>query len=328
MEADARYALVGAGALLLVTGLLAAVLWMQNFAQRDDFTLYTIYFQNQRIDGLQRDGDVDMRGVDVGRVVDFELADYQIGALLINRVRVVISVEKRAPIFNTTVAVITRNLVTGIAQVSLVTPNTEGAELLGMVADEPYPVIAEGRSDLDEIAGMVERLGDMAGEIMSNLNRLLSEENRDSFTSLINNLSALTENFNQRMDSLDTVLEGVNNATDSIGRAGDEFSGLARDVGGQVELLVGDVRLTITQAEQAMQNVTQAMQALEQQGATLTTQLDRTGAVLSDQTAVAVAELRRSLESAELTLQRLQDPRAAILGVSPARLGPGERASQ
>lgn len=328
MEADARYALVGAGALLLVASLLAVVLWMQNFAQRDDFTLYTIYFQNQRIDGLQRDSGVNMRGVDVGRVVDFELADYQIGTLLINRVRVVISVDKRAPIFNTTVAVITRNLVTGIAQVSLVTPNTEGTELLGMVADEPYPVIAEGRSDLDEIAGMVERLGDMAGEIMSNLNRLLSEENRDSFTALINNLSALTENFNQRMDSLDGVLAGVNAATDSIGRAGDEFSGLARDVGGQVELLVGDVRVTITQAEQAMQNVSQAMQALEQQGATLTAQLDRTGGVLSDQTAAAVTELRRSLESAELTLQRLQDPRAAILGVSPTRLGPGERASQ
>lgn len=66
------------------------------------------------------------------------------------------------------------------------------------------------------------------------------------------------------------------------------------------------------------------MAALEQQGETLTTQLDRTGAVLSDQTTAAVTELRRSLEAAESTLQRLQDPRSAILGVSPARLGPGE----
>jgi phospholipid/cholesterol/gamma-HCH transport system substrate-binding protein len=324
MEAEARYTLVGAGAVLLVAILVATVLWLNKFAAQDAFTDYTIYFENQRIDGLQIDSDVDMRGVSVGRVVSFALADYQAGNMLINRVRVVISLDSSIPVFTNTVAVITRNLVTGIAQVSLVTPNTEGAQMLTAMPGEPYSVIAEGRSDLEEIAGKVERLGDMAGEIMGNLNRLLSLENREAFTSLIVNLSELTGNLNQRMTRLDEVLGGIDEATGSINRAGQDISGLAGNISGQVELLVGDVRNTISEAEAAMRSVSTAMLALQTQGETLTTQLDRTGAVLSDQMAAAVTELRRSLESAELTLQRLQDPRSAVLGVSPSRLGPGE----
>lgn len=325
MEAEARYTLVGAGTLLLVTAVVITVMWMQNFSQRDEFTFYTIYFQNQRIDGLQIDSSVDMRGVDVGRVVSFELADFRENEALVNRVRVVISLNNRVPVYSSTAAVITRNLVTGIAQISLVTPNSEDTRPLQMLANEPYLVIAEGRSDLDEIAGKVERLGDMASEIMVNLNRLLSDENRDNFTALISNLSTLTESINERMTKLDEVLDGFDAATGSISQAGDEFSGLAKDVGDQVELLVEDVRTTVMQGDQTMQNVSEAMQSLKQQGATISAQLDRTGAVLSDQVAAAVAELKLTLESAEVTLQRLQDPRSAVLGVSPARLGPGER---
>lgn len=325
MEADARYTLVGAGAVLLVAALVAVVLWLENFTQRDTFDLYTIYFENQRIDGLQIDSNVDMRGVDVGRVVGFELADYRDAGTLINRVRVIIRLDNRVPVFASTVAVITRNFVTGIAQISLVTPNSEDVQLLGSMAGEPYPVIAEGRSDLDEIAGMVERLGDMAGEIMGNLNRMLSAENREVFITLVENLVTLTDSLNQRMDKLDEVLDGVDVATGSIAEAGAEFATLAQDVNGQMELLVTDVRRTIGQGEQAMASISAAMAALERQGATLATQLDRTGAVLSDQAAAAVSELRLSLESMEITLERLQDPRSAVLGVNPARLGPGEQ---
>jgi len=324
MEAEARYTIVGAGAVILVSALVATLLWFNNFASRDAFTPYTVYFENQRIDGLQIDSEVDMRGVSVGRVVSFALADYQAGNMLINRVMVEISLDSSIPVFTNTVAIITRNLVTGIAQISLVTPNTEGAQVLASTPGEPNPVIAEGRSDLDEIAGKVERLGDMAGEIMGNLSRLLSADNREALTTLIRNLGELTGNLNQRMTRLDNVLVSIEAATGSINRAGTDVSTLAEDVGGQVEFLVGDVRDTISEAEQAMRSISTAMLSLQTQGETLTTQLDRTGAVLSDQMAAAVTELRRSLESAELTLQRLQDPRSAVLGVSPARLGPGE----
>lgn len=325
MEAEARYTLVGAAALLLVAALVAAVLWLGNYGQLNDFMPYTIYFQNQRIDGLQVDSRVDMRGVAVGRVVSYELADYRTGNVPINRVRVVISVERRAPVFASTVAVITRNLVTGIAQISLVTPDENTTSLPETPAGEPYPLIAEGRSDLDEIAGKVERLGEMAGEIMGNLNRLLSPENRDAFTALLVNVSELSARLNARMDRLDEVLSGIELAATSIDNTGERVSTVAEDMGHNVDLLVADTRLMIERAGEAMGNVSHAMASLEEQGRTLTAQVDRTGAVLSDQLAAAVIDLRLSLQAAELTLERLQDPRSAVLGVNPSRLGPGEQ---
>ncbi|MCP5178650.1 MAG: MCE family protein [Pseudomonadales bacterium] len=324
MEAEARYTYVGAAILLLVLALVAAVIWLRNAGQQENYDRYTIYFEKQRIDGLQIDGDVDMRGVKVGRVVSFELADYQQQDVLINRVRVVVSISKRAPVRTNTVAIITRNFVTGIAQVSLVTPDTEGSPLTVIADNEQYPVIAEGRSDLDEIAGKVGRLGDMAGEIMGNLNRMLSDDNREAFALTMKNLATMTEQINQRMDSLERTLNSVSDAADSVDRAGDRVTAFADDAGGEIRSLVTTTRDTIARAEQAMQDVSRAVATLEKQGQTLTARVDRTGAELTDQVSAAVAELRLSLESAAVTLDRLQDPRAAILGAGPAQLGPGE----
>lgn len=324
MEAEARYTVVGAAVILLVSSLVMVVLWMKNFSQQDDFAFYTINFENQRIDGLQVDGDVDIRGVRVGRVVSFELADYMDNGAVVNRVSVVVSIEKTAPIFTSTVAVITRNLVTGIAQISLVTPNSAGAMPLEVSGDGTYPIIAEGRSDLDEIAGKVELLSEMAGEVMANVNRVLSAENREAFSLLMNNLNTLTGNLNQRMEELDEVLAGLSQASASVDDAGTRVSSLAANAESEFGTLVEDARFTLEEARLAMENVSGTMLALEAQGATLTSQVDRTGAVLSDQVAAAVSELRLTLESAEVTLQRLQDPRGAVLGVTPSQLGPGE----
>ena len=73
-----------------------------------------------------------------------------------NRVRVVVRVDGRAPIRVNTVAVVTRNFVTGIAAITLVTPEPAGEVLAAVPEGERYPVIGEGRSDLDEIAALLE----------------------------------------------------------------------------------------------------------------------------------------------------------------------------
>ena len=328
MEAEARYTIVGAVVLLMVCAIIGIVLWLQNYNQEDEFTRYQIHFENQRVDGLQVDGTVDLRGVRIGRVESYELADYVESGAVINRVTVIISIDRNVQLFTNTVAIITRNLITGIAQISLV--NQPSADALPLSVSAPgfssgLPVIAEGRSDLDEIAGKVEYLGDMAAEIMVSLNRLLSIENTNSFISMIGNANQLLDNLNQRMDELDEVLTGLNEATASIDAAGGNVSILAENADGHIAQLTRDTRATIQQAELAMQNIAQAVAALEQQGDRLTGQMDRTGAVVSDQVAAAVAELRIMLDSAATTIEQLQDPRSAVLGVNPARLGPGEQ---
>ncbi|MEO7244932.1 MAG: MCE family protein, partial [Rubrivivax sp.] len=115
MEADARYTWVGAGVLVLAAALVAALMWLGSAGRAADQRAFLIYFEQQALDGLDIGADVLLRGIKVGRV-----ADYALSADKINRVRVTIRVDRRAPVHANTVAVITRNFVTGIASITLV----------------------------------------------------------------------------------------------------------------------------------------------------------------------------------------------------------------
>ena len=71
-----------------------------------------------------------------------------------------------------TVAVITRNIVTGIASITLVNRDPGAPALTQAGPDDPLPVIGEGRSDLDEFAGRVHQMGEQASNALANLNLL------------------------------------------------------------------------------------------------------------------------------------------------------------
>ncbi|MGZ9060107.1 MAG: MlaD family protein, partial [Burkholderiaceae bacterium] len=112
MEAEAKYTYVGIALIALVAALIAATVWLNRSGARGDFKYYTIYFERQPLDGLQIGADVDMRGIKIGRVEDYDLL-----AEKINRVRVTIRTDRRAPVRTNTVAIVTRNFVTGIARI-------------------------------------------------------------------------------------------------------------------------------------------------------------------------------------------------------------------
>ena len=98
------------------------LIWLNRTGTRGDFNYYTIYFERQPLDGLQLGADVDMRGIKIGRVEDYQLQPENI-----NRVKVNVRTDRRAPVRTNTVAIVTRNFVTGIAKVSLITPEPLGS---------------------------------------------------------------------------------------------------------------------------------------------------------------------------------------------------------
>ncbi len=159
MEAESKYTYVGLALVVLVAALVTGVIWLNRTGTRADFNYFTIYFERQPLDGLQLGADVDMRGIKIGRV-----EDYQLLAENINRVRVTVRTDRRAPVRTNTVAIVTRNFVTGIAKISLITPEPLGPPLTEIRADQQHPVIPEGESNLDALAGKVNQLGDMAAE--------------------------------------------------------------------------------------------------------------------------------------------------------------------
>jgi phospholipid/cholesterol/gamma-HCH transport system substrate-binding protein len=312
MEAEAKYTYVGIALIVLAAALVAATIWLNRSGARGDFRYYTIYFERQPLDGLQIGADVDMRGIKIGRVEDYDLL-----AEKINRVRVTIRTDRRAPVRTNTVAIVTRNFVTGIARIGLITPEPPGPALTEVRDDQPYPIIAEGQSEFDAIAGKVGRIGDIAAETLENINSILTADNRAAITASLVNLKELTAGLNRRMEDLDKTLVAVNAAAADVGRAGTKFAQVAETTGSQLTP-------AIKQVDQTLQDVSTAALALEKQVSTLSRAFSDAASSTDEQFTVAVIELRSTVEAMTRLLDQLRDPRAALFGPGKAQRGPGE----
>jgi hypothetical protein len=73
-----------------------------------------------------------------------------------------------------------------------------------------------------------------------------------------------------------------------------------------------------------MKDLSTVAVTLEKQVAQLSQSVGSTVNTSGDQVAAAVAELRSTGAALNRLIDRLQDPRAALLGPSPAQRGPGE----
>lgn len=327
MEAEARYTLVGTAVLALLAALVAGVVWLKNVGGKNDFNRYAIHFEQQALDGLEVGADVTLRGIKVGRVEDYALS----GAKL-NRVRVAIRVDRRAPVRTNTVAVVTRNFVTGIAAIALVNREPPGEALTEVPEGESYPVVHEGRSDLDEIAGRVNKVGEMASMALTNINQLLDAENRQALTETLHNLRDLSAGLNQRLGALDRTLERVGGAAREVGgaaaqvgRSGERVAAVAEHGGERLERTLTEADRALAEAQRALAQIASAGNVVQQQAQVTAQRLQTSAEGLDDQLGAAVAELRLSIEAASRVVDRLRDPRAALLGPGKQQLGPGEQ---
>ncbi|MDH5541030.1 MAG: MlaD family protein, partial [Rhizobacter sp.] len=226
MEAEARYTWVGVVVLALLASLVASVVWLKNIGGKGEFNRYVILFEHQALDGLEVGAAVTLRGIKVGRVEDYALAGKQL-----DRVRVEVRIDRRAPAYTGTVAVVTRNFVTGIASITLVNDDPPGELLATVPEGEEYPVIGEGRSNLDEIAGRVNKVGEMASSALNNVNQFLGPENRAEVMTTIKHLRELSAGLTARLGSLDVTMQRVGDAAAQVGGAANRIAATASSFG-------------------------------------------------------------------------------------------------
>lgn len=327
MEAEAKFVYVGAAVLALIAALVASVVWLKRTGAERDFARYTIYFEQQALDGLAVGSSVNMRGINVGRVLDYQLSGERL-----NLARVDVRLDRRAPVRTNTSAVITRNFVTGIAQIRLVTPEAAGEPLTQVREGERYPVIAEGKSDMEEITGRVTELGEMAGEAFAKINQFLTAENRAALASTLGNLRELTTDLKRQLVGIDAVIAEVGGAAREFRRVAGAVNTATERVGEGAHLalhdgrlLIDDLRKAANETQRAMAQTTSTLATLQAEAAGTARRLDASAANIDDQLLVAVGELRTSLEAVQRSLDRLGDPRAALLGPERSKLGPGEK---
>ena len=326
MEAEARYTYVGAAVLLLIAALVASVLWLANAGGRADFVHYAIHFESQALDGLQLGAEVNLRGIKIGRVVDYALAPDKL-----NRVRVEVAIDPRATVRTGTVAVVTRNFVTGIASIALVNRDPAGEPLTTASAGDELPVIREGQSNLDEISGRVSQVGEQVTIALTSINQLLTDENRQNAMATLRSLRDLASGLNQRLVALDSMLAQAGSAATQVGQAagqlasvGERVSTIAERSSQGLDSTMAQTERTLRDASTAMAQVASALERMEKQAGSTARRLEGSASLVEDQLGVATAELRLSMDAATRVLDRLRDPRAALLGPGPQQFGPGE----
>jgi phospholipid/cholesterol/gamma-HCH transport system substrate-binding protein len=330
MEPEARYTAIGAVLLALIAATIAGFVWLKSSGRASDFRFYTIYFERQSLEGLQIGGDVNMRGVKVGRVEEYTLARSNI-----NRVAVRVRVARETPVSENTRATVARNLLTGIARINLVTPGTPGPELVAVPDGERYPVIPEGTSDLDQIADSVGRLAVRADTALDNLNRVLSPGNQRAFADTMVAIRDLSVGLNDRLTQVDDAARSIRRSADAFTRSSREIAASIERVSRSVEPVGREAGGALREAQSTLREFTQTGRNLERELTAALGRIEReTGGLArraDDAVDIGVHELRATTEelrsSVELitrTLDRLQDPKALLLGPSPRQMGPGE----
>ena len=313
MEAEARYKTVGATLVCLVVAVVLMMVWLARTGARADFRYYTIYFERQSLEGLQVGGDVNIRGVKVGRV-----EQYSISRENINLVRVTIRIDRNSPVSTNTVAVVDRNILTGLARINLVTPGRPGPELTEVRSGEDNPVIAEGHSDMEQLTGAMNRLAITGASALANMEDLLNKENRDAFKATLANMRELSASLAKRVNRFDEVAGAFEKTAVEFGKA-------SREIALGVETLSKSAQPVASQADATLRDLSKAAQALERATVTLSQSLDGATHTGMLELRATAQELRSSAEILARAADRLQDPRAVLFGPNPAQLGPGEQ---
>lgn len=319
MESDARYASVGAALLVLIAVLAAGLYWLKNSDSGYEMQRYVIYFREQSLEGLQINSNVRMQGIKVGKVIDYVILPSQA-----KTVRVLIEVDARTPILEGVEAVVTRNLVTGLAAVDLENVWKGGAPLTEVHEGEDYVVIAEGVPQIARFTRSLEELGISSQEAVGRFNALLSDANQREVADMLRELAALSTELRALPPELVGTLSAARRAAESVKAVGAELVPLAR-AGSTLARRAGDDLERLRAESEATLRATRAtLQALDSELRDTSLRLRLTADLGLLELQTTARALRTAGETVQLGSRALAEPNRALFGPHVDELGPGE----
>lgn len=312
METEGRYTLVGILVVAVIALLTLAIVWLAGAADQIAYQTYTIYFRQQSLDGLAVGSPVKMRGIKVGVVDSYRFVKDDDKA-----VSVTARVSEGVPVHAGAEAYIKRNLVTGIATIEINNGPADQPLLIDIPRKESYPVIAEGRSDIDKVATAVSRLAVNGAQVLEKMNTLMSEENQRAFSRTLANLDELSSHLAANKHSLEAVVQGIRDASDefrfagaSISQAATRAEGSIVGVGRNADAALKEAVIAMNRLQLDANLITDRVQHLAETGALELTNVSR--------------DVRTGADSLTTAGKRLSDPRAILFGPGEQQLGPGE----
>jgi len=303
-----NYPIVGLFVLVLGAALIAGVLWLASGgAWQKSYDLY-LAIEDESVAGLNLNAPVKYNGVDVGKVREITLDPGNP-----DRVNLLFAIERGTPVKEDTVAVLKTQGLTGIAYVEL-SGGARDAAPLRATAGSRYPVIRTKPSLAARLENVLTSVLAKLDSTSSNINSILSDENRAAFKSALADVAAVARTVAARKDTLDAGMASAARTFDHTDRATAQLAPVIDRIGRgaeAVEKMGNEVALAGANAGKAVDSV---------------------GADLKHFTAETLPELQRLL--GELTvlsasLRRLgeqteRNPSGLLFGRSPVPEGPGE----
>src|SRR5262249_47944845 len=148
-------------------------------------------------------------GIKVGQVKLLELAPNP------NQVHVRIEVDAKTPVKEDTIATLEYTGVTGVAYVQLTGGKPE-SPALALKPGEEYPVIASRSSSLQDLFSGAPKLIGNANTFLEQLNKIVDEDNRQSITSILENVEQFTSSLAQSSGRITSMIANVDDAAKNI----------------------------------------------------------------------------------------------------------------
>jgi phospholipid/cholesterol/gamma-HCH transport system substrate-binding protein len=210
MEKDANYVAVGAFVLLLIAMAVGFVYWYSESSKSHDFDMYEVYFSGS-VSGLTRGGPVRYLGVDVGRVRSLSIDRKRPG-----QVKIVVEIDRSAPISPATRASLALQGVTGLLFINLKEAGDEDTHAAGLVPGDQYPVIPAVSSDFDVfLASLPEAVG-RANGLIDRIAKVFSDQNLAAVDATLANLQKTTDSLPKTAQDVQKLVEEMHGAVADI----------------------------------------------------------------------------------------------------------------
>lgn len=186
METRANYTLVGAFVVFFVVVIVAFILWIARVDFSRNATEYEIYF-SRSVTGLKEGGTVLYRGVPVGSVKSIALDSTNV-----EKVQVVILIEKDVPIMEDAFASLELQGITGVAYIQL-NGGTKGMPKLRPLPGMNRAIISNRSSVFEEVTASLPEVLSQVSKTFAEIRPLFNEDNQKAFSESLKNIHTITK---------------------------------------------------------------------------------------------------------------------------------------
>jgi len=202
MYSRVNYTIVGIFVLIFGAGMVWFAFWLAKYDLQQEFDTYRLEMK-ESVSGLSIDSDVQLRGVEIGRV-----SKIQINPKNIETVEVFVEIRRGIPIKEDMVASTQMFGVTGLLSIEI-SGGTNAAKTLEPT-QEHIPLIKTQPSFLTKLTGDINGVGSKIEDLLEKSQKLLSDQNIETMGNILDNTKKVTERAEELEDKMITALEELN----------------------------------------------------------------------------------------------------------------------